>query len=73
MAMSLPEYEDRNLDWRKAMRSVNAGACAEIASTRGAVVVRDSQDPFGLAIRYPAGTWRSFLSAARAGCFDQIR
>lgn len=73
MAISLPGCEDRNLNWRKAMRSVNAGACAEVASAAGVVVVRDSQDPLGLLIQYPAGSWRTFLSGARAGRFDEIR
>jgi hypothetical protein len=73
MATPLSEIQIGDLNWRKAMRSVNAGACAEIASTSGAVVVRDSKDPFGISIKYPAASWRSFLSATRTGGFDGIR
>jgi hypothetical protein len=72
MAMPLPIEESLNLNWRKAMRSVNAGACAEVASAAGTVLVRDSKDAGGLVLRYPANSWSAFLGAARTGSFDRI-
>jgi len=56
-------------DWRKASRSVNNGQCVEVGSASAAVVVRDSVDPFGPVVSYPARTWRGFLAAAKAGAF----
>jgi hypothetical protein len=60
------------LNWRKSARSVAAGNCAEVASTAGVIVVRDSQDPESLVLQYPAGSWRSFVDATRMGQFDAI-
>ena len=33
-----------NLDWRKARRSANNGACVELASAAGQILIRDSKD-----------------------------
>lgn len=70
MNMSALGNDVDSLNWRKSARSINAGNCTEVASSAGSVVVRDSQDPHTLVLRYAAGTWRSFLEAARAGQFD---
>jgi hypothetical protein len=72
MAIPLPGDEVNRLNWRKSARSINAGNCTEVASSAGAVVVRDSQDPHSLVLLYPANSWRSFLNAARTGHFDSI-
>lgn len=71
--MPLSYGEQGHLDWRKAIRSMNNGACAEVASIAGIVAVRDSKDPEGPVMRYPAPSWRSFLAAARMGNFDGLR
>jgi hypothetical protein len=70
MNMSMLDNEVDNLNWRKSARSINAGNCTEVASSAGAVAVRDSQDPHTLVLRYSAATWRAFLNGARAGRFD---
>jgi Domain of unknown function (DUF397) len=72
MAMLLSESGESRLNWRKSAHSVNGGNCTEVASTGGIVVVRDSQDPDTLVLRYPVGSWRSFLDAARIGRFDEV-
>jgi hypothetical protein len=59
--------------WRKASRSVSNGACVEAASSRAAVLVRDSLDRSGLVVRYDAQAWRLFLDTAKVGAFDGIR
>jgi hypothetical protein len=58
------------LNWRKAKGSMNNGNCTEVATAAAVVIVRDSQDPSGPVLRYPATSWRSFLSSARQGGFD---
>lgn len=68
----LPENRDNRLNWRKSAYSVSGGNCTEVASVAGFAVVRDSMDPDGLVLRYPASSWMSFLGATRAGRFDAI-
>jgi hypothetical protein len=72
MVMSFDENETDPSNWRKSTRSVNNGNCTEVASTAGIVMVRDSQDPETLVIRYSAHAWKSFLDAARAGALDSL-
>ena len=62
--------ERERLDWRKSRRSMNNGNCAEVATAMGAVAVRDSKDPAGPVVMYPAEVWRVFLVATRRGKFD---
>lgn len=73
MIMSFYESETGHLNWRKSARSVNNGACTEVASAAGIVMVRDSQDPDTLVLRYTASSWKSFLDAARTGALDSLR
>lgn len=68
--MSLRGHELSDLNWRKAQLSISNGACVEVASVAESVFVRDSKDPHGLVLRYPASSWQSFSSAARRGEFD---
>jgi hypothetical protein len=59
------------MNWRKARRSVSNGACVEVAASAAeGIAVRDSQDPHGLVLAYPAPAWITFLGAARRGDFD---
>jgi hypothetical protein len=72
--MNISFYEGEiGINWRKSAYSVNNGNCAEVASTTGTVLVRDSQDQDGLVLRYPATSWTSFLDVARTGAFDSLR
>jgi len=61
------------LNWRKAKRSMNNGNCTEVAAAAAVVIVRDSKDRGGPVLRYPAASWRSFLSATREGGFDALQ
>jgi hypothetical protein len=70
--MSLNEGGSARLNWRKAMRSMNNGACVEVASTTGTVAVRDSWDLRGPVMRYTSTAWRSFVGDARTGRFDTL-
>jgi Domain of unknown function (DUF397) len=72
MTMSFQIYEASRLNWRKSARSVNNGNCTEVASTAGIVMVRDSQDPDTLVLRYAPSSWKAFVDAARTGAFDSL-
>jgi Domain of unknown function (DUF397) len=64
--------ENERLNWRKARRSMNNGNCTEVATTAGMVAVRDSKDPQGPILVYPADSWVSFVTAAGNGKFDSL-
>ncbi|MFF3005734.1 DUF397 domain-containing protein [Kitasatospora sp. NPDC057940] len=57
--------------WRKSSYSgSNGGNCVEVApGFPGLVPVRDSKDPHGPALVFPAAAWEAFVSAVRAGDF----
>jgi hypothetical protein len=65
--MSMSNLEINDLQWRKARRSVNNGACVEIAPADGKILVRDSKNPSGPPLGYAADVWRSFLVEAKKG------
>ncbi|MCU1682127.1 MAG: hypothetical protein JWQ81_2866 [Amycolatopsis sp.] len=58
-----------NLDnaiWHKSSRSANGGGnCVEVAFVPTAVAVRDSKNPTGPALAFPANAWRAFQHAVR--------
>ncbi|MFE5588330.1 DUF397 domain-containing protein [Kitasatospora sp. NPDC056531] len=58
--------------WRKSSYSgANGGACVEVADGfAGVMPVRDSKDPGGPALLFPAAAWQSFVTAVRTGEFD---
>lgn len=51
--------------WRKSSRSGGGGDgnCVEVAFVSEAVAVRDSKDPDGPALAFPADSWRRFLTS----------
>ena len=59
--------------WRKSERSNSQGACVELARLDSATVaMRNSRDPKGTALIYPADAIRAMVSALRAGDFDDL-
>ncbi|MEV7184064.1 DUF397 domain-containing protein [Kitasatospora sp. NPDC093102] len=59
--------------WFKSSYSNNGGTCVELAPNYpGLAPVRDSKDPQGPALVFPAEAWTSFVSAVRAGEFGEI-
>ncbi|MFF2348503.1 DUF397 domain-containing protein [Kitasatospora sp. NPDC058115] len=59
--------------WFKSSYSNNGGNCVEVsASFPGAVPVRDSKDPFGPALVFPASAWRAFVAGVQAGEFGTV-
>lgn len=52
------------VSWRKSSRrgGGNNGNCVEVAFTGPAVAVRDSKDPDGPVLAFPASSWSAFLN-----------
>jgi Domain of unknown function (DUF397) len=71
MAISNPEIND--LQWQKARRSVNNGACVEVASVSRQIFVRDSQDQNGPTMRYSKASWKVFLADVKKDQFDLVQ
>ncbi|WP_406204728.1 DUF397 domain-containing protein [Kitasatospora sp. NBC_01560] len=54
--------------WFKSSYSNNGGNCVEASPDfPGVVPVRDSKDPDGPALVFPADAWRAFVGAVRRG------
>ena len=59
--------------WRKSQRSNSQGACVELARIdTSTVAMRNSRDPQGTALIYPATAVRAMISALRSGDFDYL-
>jgi hypothetical protein len=59
--------------WQKSERSNSQGACVELARLdSGTVAMRNSRDPQGTALIYPASAIRAMVGALRAGEFDDL-
>ncbi|MEU9079640.1 DUF397 domain-containing protein [Kitasatospora sp. NPDC048538] len=59
--------------WVKSRRSGNGGNCVEVAQgLTGVMPVRDSKDPAGPVLLFPADAWRAFVVAAAAGEFGDV-
>ncbi|TKA09726.1 DUF397 domain-containing protein [Actinacidiphila oryziradicis] len=57
--------------WRKSNYSnPDGGDCVEVADGLPRIVpVRDSKNPHGPALVFPAGTWSAFIAGIKAGDF----
>ncbi|MFD7828808.1 DUF397 domain-containing protein [Kitasatospora sp. NPDC059803] len=57
--------------WRKSTFSGQGGECIEVADGfPGIVPVRDSKDPNGHTLAFPADAWQAFVTAVGTGEFD---
>jgi hypothetical protein len=78
MRMQLQRGDDAMDDgttrvWRKSSASNPQGNCVELAVTgSGRVGMRNSRDPHGAVLDYPAGALEAFLAVVRAGELDEI-
>lgn len=64
-------HDPTGAKWRKSTYSNGGGGCIEVDDAHPGRV-RDSKDPEGPALVFPAEAWRSFVSAVRAGEFGDI-
>ncbi|MFJ2953869.1 DUF397 domain-containing protein [Streptomyces sp. NPDC087270] len=62
--------------WFKSSYSNNGGNCVEVAAnlavSRGVVPVRDSKDPQGPALVFPADAFASFVAGVKSGEFGSV-
>lgn len=59
--------------WFKSSHSGNGGSCVEVSPDfPGVMPVRDSKDPEGPVLLFPAEAWTSFVAATAAGEFGDI-
>jgi hypothetical protein len=66
-----PVSNNGELRWVKSSRSAGNGECVEVAAVRGGIAMRDSKDPQGPILQFPAVTWQGFVDSVRAGVFDR--
>ncbi|MFJ4793905.1 DUF397 domain-containing protein [Kitasatospora purpeofusca] len=63
-------------EWFKSSYSSNGGNCVEVAAnlatSAGIVPIRDSKDPEGPSLVFPAAEFSAFLSAVRDGEFGAV-
>ncbi len=59
--------------WRKSTHSNGeGGSCVEVLDNHPAgIPVRDSKNPHGPALIFPAAAWSSFITALKAGNFPK--
>ncbi|MFD4400002.1 DUF397 domain-containing protein [Kitasatospora sp. NPDC059803] len=58
--------------WIKSSYSDNGGDCVEVATdVPNLAPVRDSKDPEGPALVFPADAWSSFIAVIRTGEFGE--
>lgn len=60
------ESTDARPRWRRSSRC-EGGQCLEVAVLGDRVAVRDSADPDGVVLTFPAGQWMTFVTAVRGG------
>ncbi|MFF3112068.1 DUF397 domain-containing protein [Kitasatospora sp. NPDC057904] len=61
------------LEWFKSSYSSNGGECIEVAANCVRTVpVRDSKDPDGPVLAFPAEAWSAFLIALHSGEFGEV-
>ncbi|MDX3853809.1 DUF397 domain-containing protein [Streptomyces sp. AK02-01A] len=62
--------------WFTSSYSNNGGQCIEVAAnlvaSRGVVPVRDSKNPTGPVLAFPAGSFAFFVASVKAGEFGAV-
>ncbi len=66
--MTMPEISARG--WHKSSYSAQANDCVETGHvTSSGMAVRDSKDPNGPALVFPAAAWSAFVASIKTGEF----
>ncbi|MBD0689510.1 DUF397 domain-containing protein [Streptomyces sp. CBMA123] len=64
-------HDPTGAKWRKSTYSNGQGGCIEVDDALPGRV-RDSKDPSGPVLVFPAEVWESFVAAVRGGEFDEV-
>ncbi|MFF2546967.1 DUF397 domain-containing protein [Kitasatospora sp. NPDC058063] len=64
------ELDLTGVGWRKSTYSQQGGNCVEVDDAHPGRV-RDSKDPQGPALVFPAEAWVAFVAAVRSGEFSE--
>jgi hypothetical protein len=68
---ALPAAGPTTGSWFKSSYSGGEGnECVEVADLHSQVLVRDSKDPHGPVLSFPAGAWTAFVTDVKTGEFD---
>jgi predicted secreted Zn-dependent protease len=59
------------LVWHRGT-ACEGGACVEVATASGTVMVRSSADPQGTPITLTRDEWREFVTGVKEGDFDHV-
>jgi hypothetical protein len=70
--MHLTDLAPHDIQWRKASRSANDGACVEVALVNDQIAVRDSRNPGGGLLQYSAPSWHDFISVIKSESSNSI-
>jgi hypothetical protein len=66
----MPQLDLSGTRWVKSSYSDNGGNCVEVAPDLATVMpVRDSKDPDGPALVFPADAWAHFVTTVKSGAF----
>jgi Domain of unknown function (DUF397) len=57
--------------WRTTSRC-DSGACVEIGTLGGIIMVRGSAEPDGTCLKLSCGQWREFVAGLKSGQFDGL-
>ncbi|MEV7774543.1 DUF397 domain-containing protein [Kitasatospora sp. NPDC086791] len=69
----MADFDLTTASWVKSTYSQQGGDCLEVApGFPGVMPVRDSKDPDGPALVFPAAAWESFVAAVRSGEFGDV-
>ncbi|MGK4582698.1 DUF397 domain-containing protein [Kitasatospora sp. HPMI-4] len=69
--MTVPEISARG--WYKSSYSAQANDCVETGQVvTSGMAVRDSKDPHGPALVFPADAWSAFVAGVKAGEFPAL-
>ncbi|MGK4582699.1 DUF397 domain-containing protein [Kitasatospora sp. HPMI-4] len=73
VSKSLSSAPAAGLMWRKSSFSGAQSNCVEVADgVPGVVPVRDSKDPHGPALVFPADAWSAFVAGVKEGEFPTL-
>jgi hypothetical protein len=62
------DFEEPCIAWRKSTAS-DSGGCVEVAVVDGWVLIRDSANPYGIALKLLPAAWSAFIARARRNDF----